>query len=174
MGLGPDTWGPYIWATIHYTTYGYPPYPNEEHKQKYKQFFELFQYVLPCSICREHLKDNLKEVPLTDEILSDKEKLINWSIDLHNAVNKMNGKKTYTYEEARKIIVNNDFGINKYFEMNQELEKKLRDQNNKTNTKQKSKELNENKPKENSMTTIYSLILILGVLLTIAIIYKKK
>ena len=164
MRIGPQTWGPYIWATIHYVTLGYPPMPTEEQKQKYKQFFESFQYVLPCSICRNHLTDNLKTVPLTDEILSDREKLINWGIDLHNEVNKMNGKRTYSHEEARNIILNNDFGINQYFEMNQKLEKKLNEM----------EELKINPENKSSNTMVITLILTLCALIFIAIIYKKK
>ncbi len=164
MRIGPQTWGPYIWAAIHYVTLGYPTIPTEEQKQQYKQFFESFQYVLPCSICRDHLKQNLKMVPLTDEILNDREKVINWGIDLHNEVNKMNGKKTYSYDEARSIITNNDFGINKYFDMNQQLEKKLRETE--SNSKTETNKTNN--------TMVISLILTLCALIFIAIIYKKK
>ena len=45
--------------------------------------------------------------PLTDTVLSKKINLINWTIDMHNAVNKINKKKIYGYTEALEIIRNN-------------------------------------------------------------------
>ena len=158
MGIGPDVWGPYIWASIHYITMGYPSNPTNEIKQEYVNFFESFKTVLPCSICRDHYIENLKSVPLTEEILNDREKLIDWGIDLHNAVNKMNGKRTYTYDEARKIMVSNEWGINKYFEMNTEIDNKM-------------KRLNS---KSNSNSFLFTIILIISALVFIAVVYKKK
>jgi len=144
--LGPDTWGPYIWASIHYITLGYPSNPSDETKSKYKNFMELFQYVLPCSVCREHLKDNLQKIPITNLVLSNRENFINWGIDLHNEVNKINGKKVLSYDEARYIILNNKFNTH----------------------------IKTNLNKSDNSLTIISLIIILSVLLFIAIIYKKK
>ena len=36
---------------------------------------------------------HIKKIPLTNEILSSKENLINWLILIHNEVNKINKKK---------------------------------------------------------------------------------
>jgi hypothetical protein len=102
--MGPDVWGPHAWKFLHYVSLGYPSNPTPEQKQKYKQFFELLRDVLPCSLCANHYAENYKNHPLTDEILSDREKLIKWVIDVHNIVNEMKNKPVIRYVDARKLI----------------------------------------------------------------------
>ena len=102
--IGPDTWGPVVWHALHYITLGYPTNPSEEKKQKYKQFFTLLSDVIPCSICATHYSENLIKMPLSDEVLSTKESLIKWLIDVHNVVNEMTNKPVVKYEDARQLI----------------------------------------------------------------------
>jgi hypothetical protein len=104
---GPDVWGPHGWKFIHYVTLGYPINPTDMDKERYSNFFNILQYVIPCSICASHFQKQLKEAPLTDEILSDKMKFIEWGISRHNLVNKLNNKKVYTFEEGYKDIKKN-------------------------------------------------------------------
>lgn len=101
---GPDAWGPHGWKFLHYVSLGYPTNPTQEHKEKYKAFFELLKYTLPCQLCRGHYEENYNKSPLTNEILSDREKFIKWVIDLHNIVNEMKNKPIVKYEDARKMI----------------------------------------------------------------------
>ncbi len=107
MGLGPDVWGPYGWKFIHFVALGYPKNPTEEDKLNYKTFFMLIPSILPCSICSAHFADNLLKYPITDDILTDRIKLFNWSVDMHNEVNIINEKKRIDYDTALKLIVNN-------------------------------------------------------------------
>lgn len=104
MSIPPSQWGPYLWYSLHYVSLGYPNNPTNEQKQIYKNYFLSYQTILPCSICAEHYKENLKRVPLTDEIMSDKEKLIAWVINLHNEVNVMKGKEIVPFDQARSIV----------------------------------------------------------------------
>lgn len=104
---GPDVWGPHGWKFIHYITLGYPNNPTQTDKEKYANFFNSLQYVIPCSICGAHFRENLKTNPINDNILSSKLKLIEWGIDIHNLVNKSNNKKQYTYEEGLNDILKN-------------------------------------------------------------------
>lgn len=104
---GPALWGPYGWKFIHYVTLGYPTKPSLENKERYKIFFESLQYVLPCSICSAHYMENLKEHPLTDDIMSDRNKLIEWGILMHNLVNIYNNKKPLSNKEAKRMIIQN-------------------------------------------------------------------
>jgi len=107
MGLGPDIWGPHGWKFIHFIALGYPKEPTEEDKISYKTFFLLIPSILPCSICSNHYTQNLKKNPLTDEILQDRLKLFNWTVDMHNEVNILNDKETIDYDTALKLILNN-------------------------------------------------------------------
>lgn len=104
--IGPQTWGPHGWKFIHYITLAYPDKPTDDEKNNYKRFFESMAFVLPCSICSNHYTENLKLHPLNEETLSSRSKLVKWSIDMHNEVNKKNGKKVLSYEDAVHLITN--------------------------------------------------------------------
>ena len=102
--IGPEKWGPVVWHALHYITLGYPEKPTIQQKQKYKQFFTLLSDVLPCSICAQHFSENLKTMPLSEDVMKNKESLIKWLIDFHNVVNEKNRKPIIKYEEARNLI----------------------------------------------------------------------
>jgi hypothetical protein len=102
--VGPDCFGPSLWQGLHYITLGYPDNPDNDKKQKYKAFFTLLKYTLPCSICANHYAENLEKMPITDTVLETKENLVKWLIDFHNIVNKMKGKPEIDYKIARKMI----------------------------------------------------------------------
>jgi hypothetical protein len=141
---GPEIWGPNIWQTLHFITLGYPNNPSKEDKENYKTFFLLFKNVLPCKICTMHYAENLKKYPLTDEILSSNNNLILWLIDLHNSVNINNRLPIIRYDNAIKKIVENSKCNHSY--------------NNQINPNSK---------------ILYLLFIILGILIIIAILYKK-
>ena len=102
---GPDVWGPPGWKFIHFVTMGYPDKPSEPVKKNYFNYFHSLKNVIPCSICASHFAENLETLPLDDNILSSRENLVRWGIEIHNIVNKKNGKKEYTYEEGIKEIL---------------------------------------------------------------------
>ena len=143
---------------------GYPMIPTEEDKIRYKNFLTSLQYVIPCSICANNYKRHLEiDLPLTDEHLKNKESLLRWTIDVHNIVNQENGKKTYTFDEA--ITVLTTFHNKEHFGENIEniLDKDYK-------LKLKQAEANNDK----TPITILSLLCVLGLLVIIAVIYKKK
>ena len=57
--------------------------------------------MLPCRICRENYEKHLKLYPIR---LNSRLALFHWTIDIHNAVNKNEGKKTLSYKEAHLIF----------------------------------------------------------------------
>ena len=154
MTLGPATWGPYGWKFLHFVTLGYPTNPNNEQKENYKKFFYSLGNILPCSVCSKNYKDHLVKLPLTDDILNDRDKLIKWMIDIHNIVNKETGKPAMSYDDALENIMNTFKHTTKHSD-----NKILIEQN--TNIIDKN-------------YLLYILILILLILVIIAVIYKKK
>ena len=98
--ISPDVWGPPAWSFLHYLTFSYPDNPTSMDKQNMKAFFSALGPILPCEKCRMNFAKHTSIYPLNDEALSSRFDLINWLINIHNEVNKMNGKRIFTYDEA--------------------------------------------------------------------------
>ena len=147
MMLTPDIWGPSVWKALHFISFAYPNDPTEKQKKTYKSFFQTFHGVLPCSICSNNYERHLIELPLTDSVMKNRESLIKWVIDMHNLVNKENGKPIYSYDKALENIMSNF----------------------KNNEKRSS-------IKDETLTPnfVWILITILILLVIIAVIYKKN
>lgn len=123
MGYSPTMWGREAWHFIHYVCLNYPDYPTDQQKETYKQFFLNLADVLPCPICGIHFLENLHQNEIR---LNSKRDLFEWSVDMHNEVNKSNGKQTLTYEEALKEINKNSArGLHPTYAMNFEKIKEL-------------------------------------------------
>lgn len=95
INIDPKLWGSHVWKFSHYLTKAYPNNPSMADMNNYKTYFLLLKNILPCQKCRENYKMELKEHPLSDEILGNKQLLINWLINLHNRVNVKTGKPIY-------------------------------------------------------------------------------
>jgi hypothetical protein len=93
MGLSPKLWGKEGWRFIHYVAVTYQPSKKEE----YLQFFKNLPEILPCPVCGSHFKINMEKYPPNME---NAKTLFNWTVDMHNLVNKENGKKILNYEQA--------------------------------------------------------------------------
>lgn len=111
--INPKKWGKHFWKTIHYITFSAPDLPSTEYKNNLLNLLVSLKFLLPCENCRHHYAENLRKFPLTDEILSSKEKLIKWGVDLHNEVNLRTGKKIITIEEAKQIYLYDNHNTNK-------------------------------------------------------------
>ena len=105
--LGPESWGPHAWKFIHIVALAYPVKPTLEDKQNYKRFYTTIGDIIPCAHCKEHYKEHLIKNPITDDVLMNRKKLLNWTIDIHNEVNKLTGKTTYDYDTAIELIKRN-------------------------------------------------------------------
>lgn len=107
--MKPDIWGPTTWTLLHSITLEYPENPTKDDKENIKNFINCFGKILPCEKCRINFKSHIEEIPLNDNILNSKKNFIKWMIDIHNAVNKINGKKELTYHDALKnVLINCD------------------------------------------------------------------
>ena len=145
--MKPEIWGPHAWIFLHSVTFDYPDNPTPDIKKKYKGFFESLQGILPCEKCRNHYKNNLKKQPLTDTILKSRKNLIEWLIDIHNTINKKNGKATLSYKQVIKKYLD-------YYEGKKETKDELQKCNNKSITS--------------------NLIVIITILLVTVFILKKR
>jgi hypothetical protein len=157
----PQSWGPHGWKFLHYISLSYPENPTLKQKEDYRNFFISIKNVLPCHICSKHYEENIKKLPLTSDIMNDKNKLIKWVIDIHNIVNESKGKEKLSYEKAIKIInTDTKCNIDEHF-IN-------------SDTKYNMGEYFTNLVKPEKSNSFFMLILILVGLITVAIVYKKK
>lgn len=93
-------WGKHFWYTIHYVSLGFPKNASEQDKKNYKLFYEIIGDVLPCEECSEHYKKLIKEIPI-DNFLNNKNDLFEWTVVIHNEVNKKLNKPTWTLYDAK-------------------------------------------------------------------------
>lgn len=98
--MGTKVWGPPLWKSLHFIALGYPSNPCPEQKARYKQFFTDLHHVIPCSICATNYQKHLAEVNI-DEYLDNSAKLFEWTVKIHNIVNKQNGASMWTTENAK-------------------------------------------------------------------------
>lgn len=98
-------WQPLSWIIFHTLALNY----NDKYHEHYKSFFESFTKIIPCRICRNHYTQNINKSKMTIEENINKDNIFNWTVDLHNSVNKMNYKKVWSHDEAKKYYLKNNF-----------------------------------------------------------------
>lgn len=114
MGYSPEMWGSQAWHFIHMVALTFPPKEavTEEVKAKYYNFFESLGHTLPCAFCSRHYKEKFDKNPPP---LENSKELFQWTVDIHNSVNRDNGKREFTYEEAyNEVITNSNKKPNSY------------------------------------------------------------
>jgi Erv1 / Alr family len=92
-------WGPVFWDSLHLMALGFPNNPTREEIQAVHNLLHSMQYLLPCDECKQHFKELLIEHPIPTAELN-KLSFFEYTVDLHNAVNKRLTKYTWTYDEA--------------------------------------------------------------------------
>jgi hypothetical protein len=98
-----NIWGPDVWRGINAIVRFYPENPTDLDKIEYRNFLESFKTVLPCNICKEHYTNYLSKIDW-DSVLFNRFTIVKFVIDLHNDVNKRNGKPILEYHDASTII----------------------------------------------------------------------
>ena len=93
-GMLTTVWGPSLWHTLHTISFNYPVKPTLQDKKNYKRFIMDLRYVLPCKYCRMNFKRNIKEVPLNDKALKNRNNFSRWMFKIHEHINDMLGKKS--------------------------------------------------------------------------------
>ena len=100
-------WGPKLWYSLHIITFNYPDTPTIIDKQNFETFFTSLQYVIPCSLCRQHYKEHLEKNPIRPH-LENKIVLSKWLVEIHNQVNIMLGKPIMKFEDVIKLYTKNN------------------------------------------------------------------
>lgn len=98
-------WQPITWHFFHTIALNY----NDEYKEEYINFFHTFKTILPCKMCRDHYSVHLKKPNMSIEENINSQRIFNWTIDLHNIVNKSNQKSIWSYDTARQYYQQHNF-----------------------------------------------------------------
>ena len=98
-----NLWGPGLWAFLHVASFEYPEVASDSDAVAQHTFLWAAAVVLPCSRCRAHFTASLTaQVPFADSpVLSGREALAGYLVDLHNDINRRTGKPEWTLEQAR-------------------------------------------------------------------------
>ena len=99
--MDPTVWGPHLWFVMHTMSFNYPKEPTPNDKQNYYNFFYNLTTILPCNDCRKHFIDFFKQNPIQNYLIN-RDKLIEWVMNAHNNVNKMNNKPQWTLDQVLK------------------------------------------------------------------------
>lgn len=98
-------WQPLTWIIFHTLTLNY----NDEYRSYYINFFDTFKRIIPCSVCRTHFNQNINKDNMNIDQNINADRIFNWTIDLHNSVNKINHKKLWSYDEAKNYYTSHNF-----------------------------------------------------------------
>lgn len=85
LNLNPKIWGPKAWFFIESCILSYPDKPTNEDINNFKNFFNSLIYILPCEKCRNNLVNHYKEYPLDNNILNNKDSLLEWFLKIHSS-----------------------------------------------------------------------------------------
>jgi hypothetical protein len=97
--IDPKHWGKCGWVFLNSIALTY----KKELKEKYKQFFLMLPFVLPCEACGLNLKKNLITL---DKALENKETLLNWLLYIRNEIYIEQNRKIKTLIENIDEIYN--------------------------------------------------------------------
>ena len=98
-----NTAGPKLWKNIHNVALlEYPENPSDDDKTYYMNYYKDFWKVIPCLKCSVNYRKNWEELPITS-YLESRKSLFEWTVLLHNTVNKELGKKEISLSEALAI-----------------------------------------------------------------------
>jgi hypothetical protein len=104
-------WQPLTWHIFHTIALNY----NNDYKDQYIKFFNTFKTIIPCKECREHYSkhtSNKEEMFIENNI--NENRIFNWTIDLHNLVNKKISRTQWSYDQAKNYYTVNNFNNQTY------------------------------------------------------------
>ena len=100
----PKEWGPHLWKYLHTCAANYSETPDFDTINNMMVWLKSLFVTIPCVHCKEHYKmyieNNDQNLYL---ICSSRSNLFRFIVDLHNWVNRKNGKREWSYEEANMM-----------------------------------------------------------------------
>ena len=98
-------WQRITWHLFHTISLNY----NDKYKEEYIIFFDTLKTIIPCGTCRNHYIENTSKDDMEIDKNINSDRIFNWTIDLHNSVNKMNRKRIWNHGESRKYYEQHNF-----------------------------------------------------------------
>ncbi len=103
-GVAPSKWGACGWSMLHYIALGYPSSrPSALVRRQYGEFFRCLVGVLPCEMCRDNLRRHSTHAPPDKALAEGRDALFDWTVRLHNIVNRETGKEPIDARAARLV-----------------------------------------------------------------------
>lgn len=99
-------WGPSVWRAMHYIALACPKDPSPSEMRHYWAFYNALGNVIPCGYCASKYKRHMEELPI-DPYLQRGE-LFEWTVEIHNMVNRENGKPAVSADEAFMILIGDE------------------------------------------------------------------
>lgn len=103
--MKPEVWGKHYWFVIHVAALKYPQNPTESDVEIYRTFYNNMWHFIPCAKCSSNYKNHLIELPVENH-MKNNATLFQWTVDLHNIVNKSLKKPVISYKDALELYSN--------------------------------------------------------------------
>lgn len=100
----PKVWGPAFWFSLHNGSVKYPIKASPLWAERMKGFILGIPVMLPCEKCADHAMAHIESnYDKLDEIVSGRDKLFKFFVDMHNYVNRRYKKPEMSVEDAYKL-----------------------------------------------------------------------
>ena len=110
-----DFWGPKLWKLIHTISYYAPAQLSEIQKKNYYYFYTfLVPRCIMCLKCQLHYRRMMEKFQFDG---STRDELINYSIELHNRVNRRLRKQQLTRNDVDQIYRNKSVYIKEIYNL---------------------------------------------------------
>lgn len=94
-----DSWGEHAWETFAFVAFGSPERLDADDKINYKNYYESFKCVAPCSLCRKAYGEMIKYIAI-DDYINTRDGLCYWVFLVHNLVNRKLDKPLMTLNKV--------------------------------------------------------------------------
>lgn len=100
--ISKDQWGRPLWFVLHtFALYSNSSFTDQQ-KLLWTAFVSSLQFILPCPVCREHINKNLADMNIRNYLSSNKT-LFDWTVKLHNIVNRDTNKPVVSLQQAYEL-----------------------------------------------------------------------